>query len=134
MENTNSFCKTGSKIDNQQRYKDIVEEEIVSTTEGFTDNSLMTHNPYVSTKIHSARKPLCQFSETLDVKHNTVIRQPEQSKCCGKTLQITMVIKKGIKIPDKPFTVLFYIILRLCNLQWKMIFFVYLLMTTMKNN
>ena len=34
----------------------------------------MTPNPYVSTKNPSAIKSLRQFTETLDVKHNTTVR------------------------------------------------------------
>ena len=35
----------------------------------------MTPNPSMSTKNPSARKPICQFTETLDVKHkNNVCR------------------------------------------------------------
>ena len=52
----------------------MVEVALVSTPEGFTNNSLMTPNPYMSTKNPSARKPLHQFSEILDVKHKTDVQ------------------------------------------------------------
>ena len=73
LENTNRLYKDTGKCDDQQQYKDILEAEMVSTTEWCTDNSPMTSNPYVSTKNPSERKPQRQFSETLDVKHKTSV-------------------------------------------------------------
>ena len=46
---------------------------MVSTPEGYNINIPMTPNQYDSTKNPSARKSLRQFSETLDVKHNTAV-------------------------------------------------------------
>ena len=47
----------------------MIESATVSIPEGCTNNIPMTHNPYMSTKKPSARKPLCQFTEILDVKN-----------------------------------------------------------------
>ena len=44
---------------------------MVSSPEGCNNNSTMTPNTPVSNKNPSARKSLHQFSDTLDVKHNT---------------------------------------------------------------
>ena len=41
---------------------------MVSTPGGLTDNSPMLSGPYVSIKQPSVRKPLHQFTETLDVE------------------------------------------------------------------
>ena len=53
----------------------------------------MTHNPSVSTKKSSERKPLRQFTDTLDVNHKTDvfgfgaskanIKAIKKSMCCG---------------------------------------------------
>ena len=52
-----------------------MEAEMVSTPEGCTNNSTMTHNPCVSTKKLSARKSLRQFTEILDVKHKSAVQR-----------------------------------------------------------
>ena len=76
----------------------------VSTPERFTDNSMITPNQCVSTKNTSVRKSLCQFTNTLDVKHKTDVwmfgankakcKSIKKAMCCGKTLQIFEVIQK----------------------------------------
>ena len=42
---------------------------MVLTPEGLTDNSPISPNQYEPNKNPSAVKPLCQISESLDVKH-----------------------------------------------------------------
>ena len=51
----------------------MIEEAMVSTPEGCTNNIPMTPNPYVSNKKLSARKSLYQFTKTLNVKHKTTV-------------------------------------------------------------
>ena len=78
---------------------------MVSIPEGSTNNIPMAPNPYVSTKNASARKSLCQFTKTLDVKHKTSIcgffvakakrKTIKKSMCCGQTLQSAVIIKKN---------------------------------------
>ena len=46
---------------------------MVSTPERCTNNSPITPNPSVPTKKPSARKPLRQFTDTLDDKHKTSV-------------------------------------------------------------
>ena len=61
--------------DNQHQLKDILESAMVSTTEGFIDNSTrcpMTPKPV---KKPSARKSLCIFTNILNVKKITAIHQ-----------------------------------------------------------
>ena len=48
---------------------------MLSTPEGCTNNSLITTNPYVYSKSRSTRKLLRQFTDTLDVKHNTSVQR-----------------------------------------------------------
>ena len=44
---------------------------MVSTLEGFTNNSPMSPEPSVTVKNPSTRKSLSQFTEVLDIKHKT---------------------------------------------------------------
>ena len=70
---------------------------MVSTPDGFIDNSPMSPRPSVTGKKPSARKSLCQFSEVLDVKQNNAVyrlfaanqsaRQSDQVLCCGTVYQ-----------------------------------------------
>ena len=48
---------------------------MVSTTEGFNEKSPMLSVPYVTVKKPNSRKPLRQFSETLDNKPNTAVHR-----------------------------------------------------------
>ena len=50
---------------------------------------MITPNPYLSTKKPSAGKPIRQFTETLDVKHNTAVCRFGTAKSKRKA------IKKG---------------------------------------
>ena len=54
--NIKKLYKTAGKCDGQQQYKAMLEAEIVSTPERFTNHSTMTPNPYLSKKQISARK------------------------------------------------------------------------------
>ena len=65
--------KNAGKCDDKHQYKAVIEAAMVSTPEGCTNNSPIKPNPYVCTKDPSARKPLRQFSETLDVNHKTAV-------------------------------------------------------------
>ena len=60
--------------------------------------------------------------------------QPEQEMHCGQTLQSALVTKKLNKKSENTLRNEFYIILRLCNIQLKIIVFEYLLMETKKIN
>ena len=65
LENIKQLCKQSGKCDNQQQFKDILKAAMVSTPEGFTNNSLIS--PMTSTPIKkpSARKSLCLFTKTI---------------------------------------------------------------------
>ena len=51
LENIKKLYKYSGKCDNQQQYKAIIETAMVSTTEEFTDNSLMLPGSSVTVKI-----------------------------------------------------------------------------------
>ena len=65
------FIQNAGKCDDQHQYKEMIEEDIFSTTEVCNNSGPMTPKPYVSTKKPGVRKLLRQFSETLDVKYMT---------------------------------------------------------------
>ena len=56
LENINKLYKTIGKCENQKQYKTNIKSEMVSTPEGYTNNSPTTHNPSVSTKNTISRK------------------------------------------------------------------------------
>ena len=59
IENIKKLYKQAGKCDDQQQFKDIIEAAMVSTTEGFTDDS--TISPMTSTPVKkpSVQKSLC---------------------------------------------------------------------------
>ena len=70
LENICKLYKISGKCDNQQQYKTILEASMVSTPEGFIENSPMSPSPSITVK-QCAMKALRQFLEALDVKHKT---------------------------------------------------------------
>ena len=83
LENT-KIKQLAVKCDDKYQYKEILEDTMVSTTEVFTDNSPIPSGTYVPEKKTNARKPLCPFSETLDVKPKTAVRRLCAAKSKGK--------------------------------------------------
>ena len=74
LQNIKKLYKHAGKCDNQQQFKDILEANMVYTSEGFIYNipiSPMTPTP---AKKPSARKSLCLFSKILYVKKKTATR------------------------------------------------------------
>ena len=55
LENIKKIFKNSVKYDDQQKYNSILESEMVSTPEGFTDNIPMSTLPLVTVKNPSAR-------------------------------------------------------------------------------
>ena len=80
MENIKKLYKYDGKCDYQQQYKAILEAEMVTITEGFTDNSPMSPGPSVTVKNTSARNSLNKISPVLDVKQKTAIHRMGYSK------------------------------------------------------
>ena len=75
LQNINKLYKHSGKCDNQQQFKDICESDMVSTPEGFTNESPIS--PITSTPVKKPRagKSLCLFTKILYVKRKTFIRQ-----------------------------------------------------------
>ena len=73
LENIKTVYEQASKCDEQQQFKDILEADMVSTPEGFTDN--IPISPITSTPIKklSAQKSLCLFTNILEVKENCLL-------------------------------------------------------------
>ena len=63
--------KQAGKCDNQKQLKDILETDMVSNTEGFTDDSPISPMTSAPVKKQRARKSLCLFTNILDVKKKT---------------------------------------------------------------
>ena len=74
-ENIKKLYKSSGKGDNQEQYKAICEAYMVSTSEGFTGNILISPGPYLSGKQPCAKKTLRQLYEVLDVNPKTVVRR-----------------------------------------------------------
>ena len=73
LENIKTVYEQASKCDEQQQLKDILEADMVSTPEVFTDN--IPISPITSTPIKkpSAQKSLCLFTNILEVKKNCLL-------------------------------------------------------------
>ena len=64
-----------SKYDDQQKLKDILAADMVSTPEEVTDVSPSLRINQTTAKKPSARKSLCLFTNIFDVKKRTAIRR-----------------------------------------------------------
>ena len=87
LQNINKLYQHTGKCDYQQKCKDILEAAMISTPEGFTNNSPrypMTPTPVNKT---SARKSLCLFTNILYVKKKTVICQFGAAKSNRKSIK-----------------------------------------------
>ena len=69
--NTKNIYQHAGKCDDQQNFKDILEDALLSTPEEFTDNSPNVHMTSSTVKKPSVRKSLCLFTNILDVKPKT---------------------------------------------------------------
>ena len=70
LENIKKLYEQAGKCDDQQQFKDILEDAMVSNTEGFTDNITIYPRTSSPVKKPSAQKSLCMFTNVLDVKKN----------------------------------------------------------------
>ena len=61
INNIKNIYQYAGKCDDQQDIKYIIEAAIISTQEGFTDNSTNVHMPSTPVKKPSSRKSLCLF-------------------------------------------------------------------------
>ena len=67
LEIIKKLYKQSGKCDDQQQFKDILEADMVSTPEGFTDNSPISPMTSSPVKKTSAQKSLCMFTNILDM-------------------------------------------------------------------
>ena len=98
LENMKKLYKQAGKCDYQQPFKDILEDAIVSTPGGFTDDSPISPMTSTSVKKPSARKPLCIFTNILDVKNKTATRRVWAAKYKCKAIKyetIPWALKKN---------------------------------------
>ena len=70
-----------------QQFKDILEATMVSTTEGFTDNSPIYPMSSTPAKKPSAIKSLCLFTNIFDVKNRSATRQVGAAKSKHKAIK-----------------------------------------------
>ena len=84
------------KCDDQQNLKDILEAALLSTPEGFTDNSPNVHMTSTPVKKPSASKSLCLFTNIFDVKKKTAKHRigAAKSKCRSMKVNISQCTKK----------------------------------------
>ena len=73
LKNIKRLYKQVGKCDDQQKFKDILEASMVSTTEGFTNNSPISPMKPTPVKKPIARKPLCMFTNILDVNKKNLL-------------------------------------------------------------
>ena len=67
LENIKKLYKQSGKFEKQQQFIDIIEAVMVFTPEGSTDNSPISPMIPTPVKKPSAQKPLCMFTNILDV-------------------------------------------------------------------
>ena len=68
LKNIKILYKQSGKGDDQQKFQDILEADMVYTPKGFTDNSPISPMKSTSIKKPSAQKSLCLFTNILDMK------------------------------------------------------------------
>ena len=88
MNNIKKIYQHAGKCDDQQNLKDIIDAAILSTPEGFTDNSPNVHMASKPVKKPSARKSLCLFTNILDVKPTTAKRRFVAAELKRKSMKV----------------------------------------------
>ena len=88
INNIKKIYQHAGNCDNQQNIKDILEADLLSTPEGFTDNSPNVHIPSTPVKKTSARKSLCLFMNILDVKPKTSKRRFVVAESIRKAMKV----------------------------------------------
>ena len=87
LQKINKLYKQAGKCDDQQQVKDILEADMVSTTEGFNDNSPRSTTTPTPVKKPSDRKSLCIFTDILDVFYTNAIRRVRAAKSKRKAIK-----------------------------------------------
>ena len=88
MNNIKKIYQHAGKCDDQKNLKDIIEADILSTPEGFTDNIPNVFMQSTSVKKPSANKSLCLFTNILDVKPKTEKRRIVAAKSKRKSMKV----------------------------------------------
>ena len=107
LENIKKLYKQADKCDDQQQFKDILEADMFSIPEGFTDNSpISPMNPKTVNK-PSAQKSLCMFTNILDVNQKAAYRRvgaakynPKAIKCGNTPWALKQNLKGHSKISE----------------------------------
>ena len=87
LENIKKVYKKSGKCDDQQQFKYIIEDAMVSNPEGFTNNSPIPPRKSPPVKKPSAQKSLCMFTNILEVKKKTAYRQVGAAKSKRKAIK-----------------------------------------------
>ena len=87
LKNINKLYKHAGKCDNQKQFKDIIESAMVSTPEGFNNNSPRSPMKPTPVKKLSATKSLCIFTNILYVKNKTATPRVGYSKSKHKAIK-----------------------------------------------
>ena len=107
MNNIKNIYQHAGKCDDKKNLKNILEAALLSTPEGFTDNSPNLHMKSSPVKTRSARKALCLFTNILDVQPKTAKHRFVAAKSRRKAMKVcislwTKKIRKGhSKINDR---------------------------------
>ena len=87
FQNINKLYKHAGKCDDQQQFKYIFVSTIVSTTEGFTNNSPISTMTSTTVNKPIAGKSLCLFTNILDAKKKTATHLVGASKSKHKAIK-----------------------------------------------
>ena len=87
LQNIKNSYKHSGKCDDQQQLKDILEDNMVYTPEGFTNNSPISPMTSTTFKELSAIKSLCLFTNILYLKNKTATRWVGVSKSKHKIIK-----------------------------------------------
>ena len=88
MNNIKKIYQHAGKGDDQQNLKDIIDAAILSTPEGFTDNTSNVHMASTPFKTPSARTSLCLFTNILDIQPKTTKRRFVAAKPRRKSMKV----------------------------------------------
>ena len=87
LENIKKLYTSAGNSDDQLQIKAILEVSVVSNPERLSDSSPISLGPPMNFKNYSARKPLCLFTEVLDVKKKISVRRVGAHKSNGKAIR-----------------------------------------------
>ena len=96
LENIKKLYTSAGKFDDQHQYKSIIEAEMVSNPDRFTDNGTLSPGPSVTVINPSARKSLRIFTEVLDFKKNTYVFRVGAAKSKSKATRAGSVLWSSI--------------------------------------